>query len=350
MTEINKITCSEARELFSPLIDNCLSIEEHETLNNHFCFCSACRDELTEWRTISLTLSQMQPLECPDHDFSQAIINTIKTRDKTRYKFAAFSIKKQFAAAAAVALIMFSSLGVHAGIKLANNNSGLTDFKPSEKVEVADNSNISDRNVLNTNITDLPKPDLADGEITETNGAIEQSTEENSQPRQDAHTQPEEPNPIKDTTSEMADTGTPVALLSQNMVIESSVIKMAVNNPVSVRTMAQEVAVSNNGKANVMSTQGNSGPDTQIIQITVPHQQKDKVISSITGLGIVTDKNDDRVDITSQYNELLVQYNELLANNDMSDRKTALKQQLSSWEQDTKSYTILLLLVNNNLY
>jgi len=351
VTEINTITCNEARELFSPFIDNCLSAKENEILNGHLSLCSACRDELNEWRAISSTLSQMQPMACPDPDFSQAIINTIKTREKTQFKFAAFGIKKQFAAAAAAALIMFGSLGINAGIKVANNDTDLNDLKPSKNVEIADNKNVGTDNTPNEdnsavhNSADTSKSETP----PEKSGTAEETAEQT----------PRENSPLEQTLNDNARTesgtageSTPIALLSQNLVIESSVIKVSVYNPTASRALAQEVAVSNSGKANVMSTQGNTGQDTQIIQITVPHRQKDKLVNSLAGLGTVIDKNDDRVDITAKYNELQVQYNELLVNNapgqGLDDRLSAIKQQLNSWEQEANNYTVLLLLVNEN--
>ena len=59
------MTCGEARDLFSALVDEALSPDERARLDRHLAGCADCRDELQRFRSVVSLVRAVQPERAP---------------------------------------------------------------------------------------------------------------------------------------------------------------------------------------------------------------------------------------------------------------------------------------------
>lgn len=346
---MKQISCTEARELISPYLDGYTTPGETEALEHHFNYCIPCSAEFAGYRKISSSLLQLHEVSCPD-TLTAAIMSRLKEdlpkrkhslRDRFAERFGA--ARKTLAVAAAAALIMAGSAGLTTGYKLvAGNIDNTPEPPPKQHYEVAVNNGEIEITQPDDVITVL-EPDV------DKNSPANDQTGAGSQPVNDR------PEPVAVTTHQEGGTTTavtdrePVVLLSYDIIIESSILKVAVNSVEEANRQAVKLAAGAGGKAQMLS-QSNNGLLIQIMQLTVPMEKAPDTMTALAGLGRELERRHEKQNITAQYRDLATRYNELVALNEttngadsnLASQLAAAKEQLNNWTRDAGNYTIVL--------
>lgn len=340
---MKQISCNEARELISPYLDGYTTAGDTEVLERHLNHCMHCAGEVEGYRKISNSLFKLNEVNCPDH-LTASIMSRLQDnlpvreqslRQKTAARFGA--ARKALAAAAAAVLIMAGSAGFTAGYKLvAGNSDNGSEQPPKQHYEVAVNNGEANITDPGDKVTE-PEPVVNDKPAKDPAGEV---------------TRPSNPQPAAVATNLEGNNAVvtdrePVVLLSNDIIIESSILKVAVNSVDEARQKAVNLAAGAGGKAQTLSRSEN-GTLVQIMQITVPRAKAPEMMAALTGLGREMDRQHEKQNITAQYRELVTRYNELIAVNEaagdsaLEGQITAAKEQLNNWTRDAGNYTIVL--------
>jgi anti-sigma factor RsiW len=74
---VSGLTCSEARELAQPWLDEALGPDRRELLDLHVAACAACREELEELASLRRALRSLPHRELPPEDLDQIFGRTV---------------------------------------------------------------------------------------------------------------------------------------------------------------------------------------------------------------------------------------------------------------------------------
>jgi hypothetical protein len=346
---MKNITCKQAEELFSPLLDGFISPGDEAMLRAHLEECPACAGEFGIWNNISASLRQMPRANCPDPGFSQNVIAGIEKMGRERTIAGRLPAwKKGIAAAAAAALIMAGSLSLGGGLQ------GLQVARqgPGEKTSPGGTSMVA---------ANHGQPGT--GPVEERAGTGENDTPvEPENGNKDAEDNaPVKPEQVKtrpgtadnnaatataengDDTAKPAESKPAQVLLSSNLVVRSTVLKLAVENAGQARAGAESMVAAAAGRMQLLANQNTDQGTVIISRISVQENQATQLINNITGLGSIIDRQEDSRNITTQYNSLAARYNELAGREDTTEAElTSIKQQLDGLKQDAGNYTIVL--------
>lgn len=354
------LNCEQAAELFSPLIDGCIEPGEETMLRAHLESCPHCAGEYAAWQGISAVLRQAPKAACPAPDFSRSVINSIREQEQRRSiagRVAGW--KKQLAAAAAAVFILAGSLGINAGMKGFQLASGPDENQNSGYV--ATGGETGPNTVANNGggtgspepVTPAPDPEPEPGDNGSKGNTGNTGGEEhepgNNNPDRATNTNNNGANGGQNSgtsgNAAVAREPQPV-LLASNMVIKSTVLKLAVNDTAQAMDRAEEIAAAAGSKTSYLGAQDTGSGTVELMRITVPKDAAVKLVNSLTGLGTVISRNDDDRNVTTQYNNLAARYNELVEGGGDDPEKAAemesMNQQLDQWTADANAYTVVL--------
>ena len=342
---MKQISCNQARELISPYLDGYTAAGDTEVLEHHLNQCMHCAGEVEGYRKISNSLFRLNEVNCPDN-LNAAIMSRLQEelpvreqslRQKTATRFGA--ARKALAAAAAAVLIMAGSAGFSAGYKLvAGTSDNVPDPPPKQHYEVAVNNGETKITDPGDKVTE-PEPVINNTPTKDLAGEVTRPSSSNPQPAAVATN-------LEGNNAVVTDRE-PAVLLSHDIIIESSILKVAVNSVEEARQKAVNLAAGTGGKAQTLSRSEN-GTLVQIMQITVPKAKAPEMMAALSGLGRELDRQHEKQNITAQYRELATKYNELIAVNEaagdsaLEGQITAAKEQLNNWTRDAGNYTIVL--------
>jgi len=353
---MKKLTCAEASGLISPHLDGYTDVGESNALDDHLQYCTACATEVAEYRKIAGSLLQMNMVSCPE-TLSSKIMSRLQQdfpsgdrpkqgkslRHLTSTRFG--TAKKALVAAVAAILIMAGSAGLNVGYKFVANNDGSIPTTPEQHYEVAANNGEKPGEAVVTPA--VIEQDPAPGE----NPSIQRPTIPSSTDNRSTIGNAGTPAVTQDNNPPTVTDREPVVLLSNDITIESSIQKIKVSSAEEARRQAADLAGSYGGKAQVLSSQAHGNSLINILHITVSKDQAPQLMTSLSGLGTQLERNNEKLNITSQYRELAVKYNELIALKEsgatenaatLDSQIAAAEKQLNNWAKDAGSYTILL--------
>lgn len=309
---MQEISCNEVRELISLYLDGYTETGETEKLERHLKHCMHCAQEVEGYRKISSSLLLMNDLSYPDN-LTNSIMSRLKEeetskvplRDKVASRFGA--ARKALAAAAAAALIMAGSLGINAGYRFVANNTENLPKQPQQHYEVVVHNGEDPAGGEVTPAEVEPEPEVKDTTPADTpakpaNGDIKPASNN------------------KDTTAvaangEVSPTNVDsesAVLLSHDIVIESSILKVAVNSADETRQKAVNLAGSYGGNAKILDSQNHNNKVVHIVHITVPQSNASGLMAGLAGLGTELDRQNERRNITTQYMNLADRYKDMI--------------------------------------
>lgn len=370
---MKKITCTQAEEMFSLMLDGAMDPEEERVLQAHFKLCSRCKQEYELTAQITAAMRKMPRVECPDPNFSHHIINILQENQPEKKlagggwagRFTGW--KKGLVAAAAAVFIMASSLslsGGWTGIQLVWQG---PDDNPNNKGDIAIIAKGGD---LGSDQIDQIEP-AGDDPDTKTPGTDTdpnlnpQDPEPEKQPRdkepgQEPATNTNKNQPAVETGDSADSAGSgqntpaslpletaPMVLLSNEneLVAKSTTLKLMVENAATASAKAEAMAAAAGGSAQLLANQNTDQGHVQIIRIAVTESQAGALIGSLTGLGSELDRQQESRNMTSQYNKLATRHNELAATGDdpgTQAERVSLKQQMNILNRDAQSHTVIL--------
>ena len=346
---MKEISCNEVRELISPYLDGYTGDRETEILEHHIKYCMPCAEEIEACQKISGSLLQLNNIACPDN-FTGLVMSRLKEsepvklplRERLASRFGA--AQKALAAAAAAALIMAGSAGINAGYRFVADNNEPVPGPPQQRYEVV---------VNNGGGTGPEKAAPAEA-------PPEPETNDNAPAGSPAAPANGDSKPAAGNTGTAAAAsgagvatgadGEPAVLLNHNtgeIVIESSILKVAVNSADEARQRALSLAGSYGGNAQPLGSQNHNDKVVHIVHITVPKSNAPGLLAGLAGLGTELDRQHERQNKTAQYRELADRHNELLGLKesgaaDLDGQIAAAREQLNNWTGEADNYTIVL--------
>lgn len=324
--------CRNALLLISPHLDGMLSNEDDAALAEHLAGCEACARELALGRRLSVALREIgrEDIQAPT-ELGALVMAKLRTQRGKSLAWLPAAWRSAIAAAAAILLIAGGSAGVATGLRIADVGKmiGLTTPAPpvnvdtgggvsvTEKAPVGETSppNASTQNPNDSGVTDgVQQGNPVDG----TKGNSEDSPNIND-------------NNTGQTTAAPSVEGHR-AFLASELKIRSTVLRVAVEDLAEARAKAVSMAAGAGALAQVFP----EGKKDVMMRITVPSDYAPQLVSDLARTGSLINREDGSSDVTSSYNETVVQYNDLQSRKSTArdaEEKRQLEAQAASCEQ-----------------
>ncbi|MDF9409870.1 MULTISPECIES: zf-HC2 domain-containing protein [Pelotomaculum] len=352
--------CREALLMIPSRLDGALTKEEEDALARHVAGCQACAGELALQERLSGALRALGREEIPAPPaLRELVMAKIRAeRHRTALTWLPAAWRKQAAAAAVVLLIAGSSAGITIGLK--NNDAGKT-IGLAPKQPAADVGNGGDVSAPPAGGGYLQPGDP--GQLPEGAGTAAEPRGDGASESVPGYDNPG--NPVNEpaapkTSAETAASAAPVtaagghetrALLSSSVKVARSQLKMSVNDLNEARIKAVSLAAGAGAATQVFPEQ-DGDKKIVLIRITSSSECAADLLSGLNGLGTVFDRHDESQDITSLYNEKLVQLNDLQSRigsvqsgaeqQQMEAQIASYKQQFDIWEEEAGKHVIML--------
>ncbi len=370
--------CRKAEYYIRQRLDQLLSEEENAALEQHLACCEACAGELALQERLSMTLRELgrEEIQAPPA-LSSLIMNNLRPQRRSTLAWLPVAWRKAVAAAATLLLLASGSAGVMNGLKLAGNGNNIVMESPTPNVAAVPEPGsaggttapvdvASNDNEANPGGSD---PGNAPGTISpETGEADKPGGNQISSPLAVAQNHQQTGNsdsPEGDIpAAEPAGNGTGISapgpgsdrvLLSDEMKVTSTVLKITVDDLTTARTRAASLAAGVGAATQVFPEQ-TSGKTVLVMRFTVDSDKAPYLTEVLSGLGTPFHRQDEKRDLLPLYNETKVQYNELLerrdAATDSGERRqleiqaASYKQLLDAWEEEAGKQVINLWLEN----
>ncbi|OPZ75563.1 MAG: hypothetical protein BWY80_00094 [Firmicutes bacterium ADurb.Bin456] len=365
--------CRQAEYYITQRLDQLLSEEENAALEQHLASCKACAGELALQERLSRTLREMggEEIQAPAA-LSSLVMNNIRPQRHSALAWLPVTWRKAVAAAATLLLLAGGSAGVMNGLNLAGNGKTIVMEttppntsevqKPGGAGEIPGNNANNDNTVNPAGNTADVSPALApleSGAGDKPGGNQAGSPPVAAQNLQQAGNPNNAENglptvkPAGDKAG--AATGNARVLLSNDMKVTSTVLKVSVDDLTTARTRAASLAAEAGAAIQVFPEQ-TSGKTVLVMRLTVDSDQAPYLTEALSGLGTSFHRQDEKRDLLPLYNETTVQYNELLERRDSATdsgerrqldvQAASYKQLLDAWEAEAGKQVINLWLEN----
>lgn len=345
--------CGKALFLISGQLDVALSGEDSSALAEHLAGCSACACELALQKRLSEALREIgrEEAQAPP-DLCKTVMSRVRAERRAAFAWLPATWRRAVAAAAAILLLAGGSAGVTAGLKLAGGGKMVV-----QAPDVIDNS--GDPAVKSNGYQPLQ------GDPVQPPGA---STEPSSNgngagPSSDPGGGPSEAPPANASGGQTTATGAaapslegPRALMSSGVKTTSTILKVAVSDLSEARAKAVALAAGAGAVTQVWPEQ-NGDKKIIVMRMTLPADRAPELIAGLAGIGTIVDRTDESRDITFQYNEKVIQYNDLLSRlsstrdaeeqRQLKTQAASYKQQLDAWESEAGKRVIMFWLESN---
>lgn len=355
--------CREAFPLISPYLDEELPGDKRTALLEHTASCQACAYELFLQESLCATLKNMAgDIQAPP-ELCGLVMNRVAKQRRGFLRVLSPRLQRVIAAAATVLIMAGGSAGLTVALKTDAGSKmiGYYNTPPAitEPAPVISSVPEGDGNSgPGQNSTAPPAAGdnsfAAQGQGAGTGGAPETgSTHE--EPLTAASNGPSNSNTMSAAATSAAEG--PRAFLNTEVKVESTVMKIAVDELDGARAQAVSLAIDAGAVAHVYPEQ-NNGKNMLYMRLKVAPEQSAKLIDGLNGLGVLVDRQDESKEITSIYNETLVNYNSLQylmsveADNSVKQQLEAqaasYRQQLDTWAEEAGSRVINLWLESEN--
>lgn len=332
--------CEEIRDLFSPWLDGEISAGEGDLLTGHLLTCEPCRKEFELWQKIAETLRNDIVDGEPSRDFCAGVMSRLQIETEAAQKpgRGLFHTWRAPAAAAAAAVMLFAgSWGVNVALKPGKPPVVIVD----NKGQTGDNTTKGQENVAPPE--KATQPDDAGKTVSPGTPAGETGSGNNEVKSGPAPAEsPKSGEPLKNA----------VLLSNSYRDVDSTILKLSVANTEDAKNVALNMAAGKGGGGQVLATQKKGAGDLVILRMTVPREDGKSLVAQLSGLGGVISRDDERKNISDNYNQAVNRRNELLAGmtpdmaagdkSRLEAEASVLKRQIESWDKEASSYVIIL--------
>lgn len=354
--------CLDARQLFPAHLDGELAPNEALAFEAHLAACTACAGEWRLEQALGTALREsVEPVAAPA-DFAQGVLAAIGAQrgvqpTESGGLFAGW--RRGLAAAAALAVISTASLG-YASLHLFNRlgpavvqkppevNEPLPPTTPEPGMPVAPQGEPSGG---------ADAPDVGESNAPDTGAGstsnVAPAPNSGANTGKTTVTPPPRPERTNNTQIAAVPDREPAVFLNKPRSIESTLLNLKVNNVVQAREQAIRVA-GEMGAGIYVQDVPSGGAQVEVLEINVDPAQAGTFTSRLASLGQVVHRQDDRMDITRQFEETLEDYQALIArrNRESNPQELAVlenliaskEQQLLKWDRDAERYTVMLVL------
>lgn len=338
------MNCNEARDLFSPWIDNEIDNTERLLLKEHLQICPACAKELEAWKDISQSLRQLsfESLTAPA-GFSNSLMQKLEKEKKP----ARFGNWKQIAAGLAAAMALFlgaNSLWINPAVQVADNRAPVV-VKQNEVNKLSGQT--STGNIAETNKTAFNPTGPATSPDTK-------DLKDNHSVVQQVGINGADKIAMKNSNLENANSNVksnPV-FLSKERVLVSTVYKVLSNDPIAAPQQAVNLAASYGATVQYLGEQPDGSRSSMVLKFSCPVERAPLFKQDLLGLGKRLSLEENRQSLTSRFDENLEQYRVLNARlaivQDAQERVNlgkqlkSLEEQLSSIDAESKQEIIVV--------
>jgi hypothetical protein len=363
--------CRKAEHYITKRLDQLLSEEDNAALEQHLARCEACACELALQERLSMTLRELgrEEIQAPAA-LSSLIMNNLGPQQRSALAWLPATWRKAVAAAATLLLLAGGSAGVMNGLNLAGNGKNIVMESPLPNVAAVPEPGgtpvpVNTNNNDNSANPDGNAPDATPSTVPPESGAVEKpgGNQDGSSPAvAREHQQTGNSNSAEGDITATKPAGSKTGfsaleaggervLLSDDMKVTSTVLKISVDDLATARTRAASLAAGVGAETKVFPEQ-TSGKTVLVMRITVDSDQAPYLTEVLSGLGTSFHRQDEKRDLLPLYNETKVQYNELLerrdAATDSGERRqldiqaASYKQLLDAWEAEAGKQIINL--------
>jgi hypothetical protein len=356
--------CREAIALISPHLDGALSIEENSALAEHLAGCESCARELSLFERLAWALREVgrEEAQAPP-ELCGLVLGRLRNERRSVLARLPAAWRRSIAAAAAVLFLAGGSAWVTAGLNVAGVGKMIGLGNPAKIDMDAGGGNPAGSG---GGSADRGDPGPAPGDP---GGApnVEPEGDPPGSPPGDSTANPADPgNGTGDVKAVDRDgkTTPPAAvatvantpedervLLRSGMKATSTILKVAVDDLAAPRAQAASLAAGAGAGAQVFPEQS-GGKQIVLLRLTVASDRASELAAELAGLGKVFDRQDESLDITSLYNETLVQYSDLRSRissaEDAAEKQqleaqaASYKRQLDTWQAEAGKRVITL--------
>lgn len=314
--------CNEFNKMIMPHLDGLLQDEQSCLLEKHAACCSSCSCELAAQARLSNALREIgrEETEAPP-ELCSLVMSSLKQERRGYLSRIPLTWRQAAAAAAALLLLAGGSAGVTAGLKLASGGKAIA-TNPIQSTEMDTGGNVAATIGDNTQQGNAGvsasgnNGDTTEGNGQETFTISQEKAANNSAPRID-------------------NAASPTALLSSGLKITSTIFKMNVDNLTEARAKTVALAAGVGAVTQVFPEQY-GGKNIVVIRIAVPSDSAAELIAGLSAIGLPYERMDESRDITSLYNETMVQYLALqtrISSSQNTGEKQQLEEQSASYKQ-----------------
>ncbi len=340
--------CDEVNTLILSHLDGTLSGQDEAILREHLAGCDPCARELAAQKRMSGALRAMglEEVQAPP-ELCGLVMGRLRARRRKTLTWLPAAWRSAIAAAAAALLIAGGSIGITGGLRIADVGKmiGLNTPAPQGDVKTPGGTPIiaeedPGRTVPSQTdvVTPAPgHPGVADGVAEEGRDGVADVPDIDSN------------NAV--TNPSVLSVEEPLAFLQDGLRIESTVLKVAVDDLAGAK--AKSVAMADGAGATTQVFP--EGQKDVMLRLTVPSDRAPQLISALTGIGSLLQREDGSNDVTSSYNETVVEYNDLLSRKksapDTEERRrlearaASCKQLLDAWQAEGGKRVVTVWLV-----
>ena len=336
------MNCREAKQLISPYLDGMLESKEALQMQLHLDACKHCRDDYRALAQLSRMLHSMgKDIQPAPADLKNAVMLAVQQEaaisgrpglwrgwmQKTR--------KKAIPAAAAAVLLLFTALNGFISGNPALVPIAVHEGEPSDSVP--------------------PNPN---------NDAVEiQPPPAENVPPTSGKNPPDAPKEIAENedppgnTSTLPATSAPVLLSVENRnILSTMLIIRSSGDQSTIFEQVQSIASPFGASAEKLGQQVKAGVSYNLFKLVVERGQDKALISSLSSLGTVVSRSDDKQDISQAYTQALEQFLSLSTQRgetsdpaklkQLDQQIAVLQQQLGDWKQKAGAVTVVLWIQN----
>lgn len=318
-----------------PHLDGLLRNEQSALLESHAARCDACARELALQARLADTLRCIGKEEIlAPPELGSLVMNNLRQERRGYFNWIPAAWRKTAAAAAAVLLLAGGSAGVTAGLQIARQGQMVAIDPPA--VVIDDNSGSQSGSGGFGVQEGLP------GKVQDNNSGI---------PDKGLDTSGITTGVADKTSVDGIKSSGATALLGNSTVITSTILKVDVADLTEARIQAVALAAGSWANTQVFPEQ-NGDQKIVVLRLTVDSDLAPGLIEELTGLGDLTDRQDESRDITALYNETKVLCSELESRrNETQDagelqvidkQIRSYQQQLDTWEAEAGKRVIML--------
>ncbi len=324
--------CDEVNLLILSYLDGALSEYDEAMLSEHLAGCEACDRELALDRRLSVALREMggEDIQAPP-ELSALVMAKLRTQRGKSLTWLPAAWRSAIAAAAAILLIAGGSTGIATGLRIADIGKmiGLTTPVPLVNVDTSSGVSVTEK-------APVGEPSLPDASTQNPNNNSVTDGVQQGNPVDSTRENGEDAPNINDNN-----TGTTVAVipiegtrafLASELKIRSTILRVAVEDLNEARAKSVAMAAGAGASTQVFP----EGKKDVMMRITVASDYAPQLVSDLARTGSLINREDGSSDVTSSYNETVVQYNDLQSRKSTArdaEEKRQLEAQAASCEQ-----------------
>lgn len=349
--------CREAYPLISPYLDGELPGDRIKALIEHTASCKVCAYELSLQENLCATLKDMgSEIKAPPELYGLVMKGVAKQR-RGFLRVLSPRLQRVIAAAATILILAGGSAGISLALKTNGGSKMIANYNTPPTINESQTTAPTTGDVGNSGTNGSNPIPAAGGDNsspTQGQGAMTGETPEagnTNVPQSVPTNMPDNNNSSILSTPATSAMNAPRVFLNTEVKVNSTVLKIAVDELDGARARAVSLAIDAGAVAHVYPEQSN-GKNMLYMRLKVTPEQAESLITGLNELGVLIDRQDESKDITSIYNETLVNYNSLQylksveaddsAKQQLEAQSSSYKQQLDTWAEEASSRVINL--------